>query len=258
MTAEERAAWVEAHIKDYKMSQEEAEAVVDSMTDTEIELARKNGFGAKEETLSDVLKRLRDNAPAAPVASQRPQAEDVQTAFFAAVQMLCAHRGNKVIETADFTENCAKVVNWIKGGRKWLLLSGKVGNGKTTAGRAAFLTLKKTGLAGLDKNAYDIALLYREINRNPRAAIEYDNIARCPLLFLDDLGTESNATALSEILYERYNNMRFTIFTTNLTGAELAAKYGARIFDRFEELAEVVHFAGSSFRAKNKQATLWK
>lgn len=255
MTQKERERYINDHINNYKMSREEAEAVVDKMTDTEVSIARQHGFGKKTETLDEIIKRAKQNAAPAAIASP-PPAIDVQTYFFYCVQRLCATRQRTFEPTAEFMKASAVVINWIDSGRngyKWLLLHGNVGNGKSTVARAAAITLRNLGVNCIEKNAYDIGLLYKEINRQQRAADEYDRLGKCEMLFVDDLGTESNPAALNEILYERYNQMRSTIFTTNLAYGELKNKYGARIFDRFEELAAVVRFDGGSFRARNRQ-----
>jgi DNA replication protein DnaC len=260
MTQEERERYINDHINNYKMSREEAEAVVDGMTDAEVEVARRHGIGRKEETLDDIMARVQKNRTATPAAITLPSPViDIEKCFFECVRRLCAARQRTFEATADFVRQSAAVVKWIASARKgykWLLLYGNVGNGKSTAARAALITLRQLGVNCTEKNAYDIALLYREVNRNQRAADEYDRLCRCNLLFVDDLGTENNPAALNELLYERYNQMRLTIFTTNLSRAELAAKYGPRIFDRFEELAMVLSFAGGSFRARNRQMEL--
>lgn len=261
ITEEEKNNWIKQHIALYGMSEEEATALVNSMTEAEVAMARQYGFGTtqKKDSWADIAARIRANTTAAQSAPQ--PALDVKAKFYDVVKKLCAARSRAFVEAPEFMTNCDAVLAWLMSGRKnadkWLLLCGTVGNGKTTAARAALITLRAMGEDGTEKNAYDIALLYREVNRNQRAADEYDRLCRCPFLFIDDLGTEGNAAALNELLYERYNNMRTTIFTTNLTRAELSAKYGPRIFDRFEELALVLPFTGGSFRAKQKQLQMF-
>ena len=50
MTQEERERYINDHINNYKMSREEAEAVVDGMTDAEVEVARRHGIGRCKRT----------------------------------------------------------------------------------------------------------------------------------------------------------------------------------------------------------------
>jgi len=227
---------------------------------TELEKKIYSRYGAppktpkKEETISDIIARGRLNAVKSEQNTEIEWDEqNISEYFYKVVNQLCNFRNRSFRLTDDFKEGCEAVINWINGGyleNRWLLLYGSVGNGKTTAAKAAMSVFQKMGQNGLIKNAFDISLLYNDIEKKQRAADEYMLLSNTVLLCIDDLGTESNPAALSEILYHRYNNMLATVFTTNLDYSELEAKYGARIFDRFEELVETVHFAGESFRRK--------
>ena len=208
----------------------------------------------KSETMSDIIARARQNAVTAQKNIEEWNTKTITKYFYDCVNTHVIFRNRKMLLTDDFKKSSEKIISWIDGGHletRWLLLSGNVGNGKTTAAKAAISVFQKMGTAAVIKNAYDISLLYKDIEKKQRAADEYTSLSNAVLLFIDDLGTESNPQSLSEILYNRYNNMLATIFTTNLEYSELAGKYGARIFDRFEELVELIPFKGESFRKKN-------
>lgn len=72
----------------------------------------------------------------------------------------------------------------------------------------------------------------------------FDAYMEAGLLALDDLGCERATDWTVEKLYllinHRYEHMRSTIFTSNLTGKQLAAQLGDRIPSRLEQMCQVV------------------
>lgn len=229
------------------------------MTDLEKQIFARYGTPPttekKSETMSDIIARARQNAVTAPKNTEIEwNTKTITEYFFSCVNTHVNFRNRQMVLTEDFKESSKKIIEWIDGGHlenRWLLLSGNVGNGKTTAAKAAGSVFQRMGQQVVIKNAYDISLLYKDIDKKQRAADEYTALSNASILLIDDLGTESNHQSLSEILYNRYNSMLATIFTTNLEYPDLAEKYGDRIFDRFEELVEIVPFKGESFRKKS-------
>ena len=55
-------------------------------------------------------------------------------------------------------------------------------------------------------------------------------------------------TPLIDLITTRYEEQLYTIFTTNLTPAQLEEKYGKRIVDRLNEMVEKVVFENESYR----------
>ena len=55
-------------------------------------------------------------------------------------------------------------------------------------------------------------------------------------------------TPLIDLISTRYEEQLYTIFTTNLTPAQLEEKYGKRIVDRLNEMVEKVVFENESYR----------
>ena len=53
---------------------------------------------------------------------------------------------------------------------------------------------------------------------------------------------------LIDLITTRYEEQLYTIFTTNLTPAQLEEKYGKRIVDRLNEMVEKVVFENKSYR----------
>jgi DNA replication protein DnaC len=75
------------------------------------------------------------------------------------------------------------------------------------------------------------------------------------LLILDEAGisyeTDTEAMILYEIVNQRYEEKKPTLFTSNYTLAELQKVMGDRVIDRLRESGgEVVYFEWKSWRAK--------
>lgn len=78
------------------------------------------------------------------------------------------------------------------------------------------------------------------------------------VLAVDDIGEEPaevNSYGLirypvRELLGKRYDSQLCTLLASNLTPAELTAKYGTRLGDRLAEMCEVIAMTGESYRRK--------
>lgn len=76
------------------------------------------------------------------------------------------------------------------------------------------------------------------------------------VLFLDDVGEEARTAnhmgnqilPVTELLLERYNRRAVTIITANIGDETLAERYGPRIADRLNEIADKIAFMGQSYR----------
>ena len=85
---------------------------------------------------------------------------------------------------------------------------------------------------------------------------DWRNVMRYQLMVVEDLGTEQHEvmefgngyTPLIDLITTRYEEQLYTIFTTNLTPAQLEEKYGKRIVDRHNEMVEKVVFENESYR----------
>jgi DNA replication protein DnaC len=86
----------------------------------------------------------------------------------------------------------------------------------------------------------------------------YRELKTVDILMIDDVGTEPKevmdygtiSTPIVDILEARYNLMKFTLLTTNLTPSELSEKYGPRLADRFREMFHVIGFDHPSYRSR--------
>ena len=77
---------------------------------------------------------------------------------------------------------------------------------------------------------------------------------KAAVMYFDDFGTESNASnfgiknLMKDILEERYANNKRTFLTSNLSLPEIQEKYGDRVYDRLQEMFNIIQMSGDSFR----------
>lgn len=130
-----------------------------------------------------------------------------------------AHRTAKLEEVDSEIQEYAKRV--LDGAHESLFIYGKNGRGKTYQACAVLKALAANGRV-LFRRLQTVFDDY--MGTNDKQAV-LDNVRFVPFLVIDDFGKESNskwATALVfEIVAERIENERVTIFTSNLTPNQL-------------------------------------
>lgn len=132
------------------------------------------------------------------------------------------------------------------------MLYGRCGNGKTTMARAV---CRLIGALYNGRNVWTMtASEAAELQlKDPE---RFGHFKAATQIFIDDLGTEpvevrdfgTVRMPLVEILYHRYETMKFTLCTTNEDDTSLKAKYGERIADRMGEMFNRLAFGAQSFR----------
>jgi DNA replication protein DnaC len=149
-----------------------------------------------------------------------------------------------------------------------LLLLGPVGSGKTYqaygAVRAAVATALPTRSGGFRAPRWQ-ALTYADLcaSLRPRGR-DYDpesqleRYRQIELLFVDDLGTAKASEFVEEATYRlvngRYEDMKPSIFTTNLALAELKDAVGDRIASRLAETCTRIVLEGPDRRRSVRAA----
>lgn len=150
-------------------------------------------------------------------------------------------------DKAQWLPEYTGVAAWMKNNDgRGLLCAGSIGRGKT-------ILCGKVLPCILHYHAGKIVTGYtaREL------AAHYDEAINRKLLFIDDIGTESQAViygtridAVPALVDEAERRGNMLLLTTNLTFAELSAKYGERTVDRLRGICRVVIFQGESMRGK--------
>ncbi len=135
--------------------------------------------------------------------------------------------------------------DWFYGDKSWLILSGSVGVGKTTAAtwvlREVLLRGQTVGMV----RSSDVAQL--QIEGKVR------ELERVHLLLIDDIGVEHPnqfaQSVLGQLCDVRHQLIDVrTIITTNLTREDLEKRVGERVADRWRESSVMKRSAGGSLR----------
>ena len=187
--------------------------------------------------------------------------DDAKVYLLAAYQAEVERR-HKVFERNEhFDAQLNLIAKYLTGGSKkfGLMFCGLCGNGKTTWAKALQLLVSGLNLKNPINNLYYVFPLCNAKDLAMRSKGNYNdwrNVMRYQLMIVDDLGTEPREvmefgnvyTPLIDLITTRYEEQLYTIFTTNLTPAQLEEKYGKRIVDRLNEMVEKVVFENESYR----------
>lgn len=184
--------------------------------------------------------------------------EDVEQLMAIAYRSIVSERG-RILSEMD--GNALKRINeFVKGnGKRWLLMMGTPGTGKTTYLNAI---RRIAQFCNKDEIGSIIAVKASDIGGTMKNDGErYDKMKNSTILLIDDIGFGGEAEVVNnygvkampvnDILESRYDSMKLTVMTTNLNGEQLKERYGERIFSRMCELCEVVNFTGIDYRKLN-------
>jgi DNA replication protein DnaC len=151
----------------------------------------------------------------------------------------------------------------------FLVLNGTIGTGKTHQAYGALRRIAAAGphrFAMVATTAPDMYGLLRPKGSDKGSEHELKQLARIPLLLIDDLGTEKLSEFTEEttyrILNERYNHCLPLIITTNLmtraaTAGEpdLASHLGDRLTSRLVQTSHIVTLTGADLRRNHRDAS---
>ena len=187
--------------------------------------------------------------------------DDAKVYLLAAYQAEVERRHRVFERNEHFDAQLNLITKYLTGGSKkfGLMFCGLCGNGKTTWAKALQLLVSGLNLKNPINNLYYVFPLCNAKDLAMRSKGNYNdwrNVMRYQLMIVDDLGTEPREvmefgnvyTPLIDLISTRYEEQLFTIFTTNLTPAQLEEKYGKRIVDRLNEMVEKVVFENESYR----------
>jgi DNA replication protein DnaC len=143
----------------------------------------------------------------------------------------------------------------------WLLLEGKTGTGKSTL--AASMLLESQKLTFIEKEGPSIQkhlfITSFEFEELSKLAIQSDaykeklqTIINCDFLVFDDFGTNRATDFVLDqvirLISSRYENLKPTIFTTNLDFEQIANLYDDRIASRLISNSQIIQMTGEDRR----------
>lgn len=187
--------------------------------------------------------------------------DDAKVYLLAAYQAEVERRHRVFERNEHFDAQLNLIAKYLTGGSKkfGLMFCGLCGNGKTTWAKALQLLVSGLNLKNPINNLYYVFPLWNAKDLAMRSKGNYNdwkNVMRYQLMIVDDLGTDPREvmefgnvyTPLIDLITTRYEEQLYTIFTTNLTPAQLEEKYGKRIVDRLNEMVEKVVFENGTYR----------
>ena len=142
-----------------------------------------------------------------------------------------------------------------------LYLYGTVGTGKSFFSMCIAKELLETGHSVLYFSAaalFDRLSMYSFDARTKEELRSFTtDLYGCDLLIIDDLGTELTNQFISAQLFtclnERHLNRKSTVISTNLSLAEMQARYSDRVFSRITNDYELYKLTGSDIRVLKRR-----
>lgn len=218
------------------------------------------------EALSQQLERLRNIQQDFRFPSEF-SVQDAYILLYAALRTEVKRTGHKLLTTDSTSQVVSALAHYVTAKGRWVqtgfMFCGVPGNGKTSmlyALQSAIEWIRYKGLFCHAYSQYDMDNMQIVRSKQIVKIAESDGLLtsykRKPLLGIDDLGAEPGEllnygnvqTPMIDLIEARYNARLFTVITTNLTGAQIRQKYGARIADRLNEMMHVMIFKNDTFR----------
>lgn len=137
-----------------------------------------------------------------------------------------------------------------------LCITGKTGTGKTFLAHCIAGAAIERGRNVLFLPAHTLFDMLSDdrFRHSDETAAVSENIYKCDLLIIDDLGSSmTNSFVVSElfnVIEERYINNRSIVITTNLSLNELRDAYSDRIYSRLASYYETLYLFGEDIRLK--------
>lgn len=137
---------------------------------------------------------------------------------------------------------------------KGLILMGPVGTGKTSLAISILRQAIEQGYNGYLISMMSLLDTLLILSKGPAEHyLKFENrIRNCPLLVLDDFGSEYDnkwvSSKVDSIISDRVERGKATIITTNLSVQQIKKCYDSRIYDRLKETSFILSFKGKSKR----------
>lgn len=207
--------------------------------------------------LKEMVEEMARTAEASPVLHVEARSPDPGVAIGAS-RIPLRYRTCKMeqLTTISGNETAMKAVReFVPVDGKGLLLTGPVGTGKTHMAVARVIELIKRGHRAVFVPAAELLMDLRRAYDGESTESDVMAIySNAEVLLLDDLGAERVTEWTKQVFYvlinRRYNAMRSTIVTTNLTPAQLGDVFDQRVVSRLTGMCRVVGIVGDDWRRK--------
>lgn len=162
----------------------------------------------------------------------------------------CPEEGSRAAYDA-----CRTLAESFERGRRGLLIAGGCGSGKTHLAASVVHSLVEQGFrAMLMTTTRFLETLKGAFGDSERTRAIRDELYSADLLVLDDVGAEHMSdwarSELFSLLNERYETMKTTILTTNLSLAALTNHLGERTVSRIAEMTDGVRITAGDRRLR--------
>ena len=149
-------------------------------------------------------------------------------------------------DTKNLSEATRKAIEVGIAEDKGLFIYGNTGTGKTYTLHA--LAHDKAEV----ENFVSMLVEFRDHMQKGFYFEKINELVNQKYLFIDDIGSEKTSDFVIEFLYlvvnKRYENMKRTVFATNLSIEEFAKRYGDRILSRITEMCVLLELKGEDRR----------
>ena len=146
----------------------------------------------------------------------------------------------------NLPENVKKAIKKAIDKNKGLFIYGDTGTGKTYTCHAIAKNKGKV------ENFVYLLIEYRDYLQKGHYYDQIKYLVDQEYLFIDDIGSEKTSDFVIEFLYmvinKRYENMKRTVLTTNLSLEDFSERYGDRILSRITEMCVLVELKGEDKR----------
>lgn len=151
------------------------------------------------------------------------------------------------------------VKDFSKDSGEGLIMAGPSGSGKSHLAVAIVKAIAETGKSAIFQSVPELLaklrLTYDKNNDGETEDEILEQLTKCDLLVLDDIGAEKQSAWTEERLYllidRRYRDKRATIVTTNLNYNEIEKLLGTRAMDRLLETCGIVKLTAGSYRRRS-------